>query len=429
ALFSFTYVVIMFVLGSQNRGIIDAFSYLFFYSPLVGVSVIAAVITRLQKERNRLKTLFTLTTELNRLLFSKTWRKNIEELFKSFIGVEATAFWVKSGDDWLLTYLQGSASKIGTLSTNEESEFNRIYETKVYGNRKRECIPADSCFPHNLRAFVFAPLTVENQTVGMLVVGRNRSHSFTSEEVRSIATFANQMAVLLKNYQLLSEQKKRLLLEERNRIAREIHDGVAQSVAGAVMKLETAHRLFPADPNKAATLTENSINKLRTSLKEIRQSIYALKPHPMEANGMRKAIKEKIMEMEKDGGPKISFHETGEVFRLTDEVERVIYETIREALQNCVKHARARHVKIRLAFREDQIKLVIKDDGVGFSLVEAMVKAREEPHFGILSMNEQADQIGASLHINSAEGKGTTIQLLIHNETGEEYENDSTDAG
>ncbi|HEX6922398.1 MAG TPA: histidine kinase [Bacillales bacterium] len=429
ACFAFAYLLTMFMLGSQNRGVIDVFSYLFFYSPLVAICIITAIIVRLRGERNRLKALFSLTTELNRLLFSKQWQENVEQLFKHFIDVEATAFWVKAGNDWLLSYQDGATGTPHSTLDETEVLFADIREIQVYSNRKRTPIPADSFFQPELQAFVFAPLQVENETIGMLVVGRSRSHSFTSEEAQSMATLANQMAVLLKNYNLISEQKKRLLLEERNRIAREIHDGVAQSVAGAVMELESAERLFTSHPEKSERLMQSSTGKLRRSLKEIRQSIYELRPYPTERIGLRKAIKEKIVEMEKGGEPEITFQETGQVFPLDDMVERVMYETVQEALHNCQKHANARYVEVRLIYKEDSVELAIEDDGDGFSLVDAMMKARQQPHFGILNMNEQAEKVGGSLQIDSNKGEGTTIQLIIKNETGEEYENDSSDVG
>lgn len=429
AFFSFGYLFSMLLFGSQDRGVVDLFSYLFFFAPLVAISVITVIIVCLQKERNRLKSLFTLTTELNRLLFSKQWHRKIEQLFKAFIEVEATAFWVQSGDDWLLYYQDGAVSADSELPARYQELFEKIHETKVIRNRKRENVPADPFFAPRLRAFVFAPLIVENQTVGMLVVGRSRTNSFTSAEARSMATFANQMAVMLKTHKLISEQKKRLLLEERNRIAREIHDGLAQSLAGAVMKLETSQRLFSADPGKARVLIRNSTEKLRTSLKQVRQSIYQLRPYPTQQTGLRKAIKQKIAEMEKEGGPQMAFREIGQVHPLEDEVKRVMYELIQEALHNCVKHARAESVMIRLVYDREGVELTIKDDGVGFSLVDVMMKAREEPHFGILNMNEQAEKVGASLQIDSNEGAGTTIQFVMKHEPGEEYKNDSSHVG
>ncbi|HET7580362.1 MAG TPA: sensor histidine kinase [Bacillales bacterium] len=427
ALFSYAYLLTMFLLGNENRGVVDVFSFLFFFSPLVAICIITVSIVRLQKERNRLKALLSVSTEMNRLLFSKRWLQNLESLFHHFISVDAIALWVKVGDDWLLNYKNGAVAEDYVLSAKDQADFSNVRETRVYQDRRSETIPADGFFSLSARAFVFAPLTVENETVGMFVVGRKRSHSFTSEEVRSMATLANQMAVMSKTHRLISEQKKRLLLEERNRIAREIHDGVAQSLAGAVMKLETSQRLFSDHPEKAKGLMANSTDKLRKSLKEIRQSIYELRPNPTERAGLRKAIKTKIAEMEKEDGPAITFSESGQVFPLQNEVKRVMYELIQEALHNCLKHAEADHVEVRLVYEKDRMKLTIADDGIGFSLPDAIMKAQNDRHFGILNMHEQAEKVGASLQIDSDRDKGTTIQFMI--KPGEEYEDDSSHVG
>jgi two-component system, NarL family, sensor histidine kinase DegS len=101
-------------------------------------------------------------------------------------------------------------------------------------------------------------------------------------------------------------------------------------------------------------------------------------------------------------------------------VEKVLFETFQECLQNVVKHSRAEHVDILLSYQAKHVLLRVKDDGLGFSLMDAMIKAKHEPHYGILTMNEQAKKLGATLHIETSIGKGTEIKLIIPNlELGE----------
>ncbi|HET7658587.1 MAG TPA: sensor histidine kinase [Bacillales bacterium] len=429
ALFSMIYLYGLFRVEDGMPAGMDGFRFFFFLSPALAFAVLVFMASRLQKHHNRSKYLFTLTKELNRLSFSSEWRKKIENLFLNFIDVDASAFWVKVGTDWLLYHRNGVINTDYELPSHFKEEFAEMSQIKVIQNRKKEPIPAESYFSPHLNAFIFAPLTVENGSVGMLVVGRYLANSFTAEEIRSVATFANQAAVLLKTHTLFTEQEKRLLLEERNRIAREIHDGIAQSLAGSVMKLETVERLLSADPERAERLIGTITVKLRSSLKNIRESIYELRPYLTEQIGLRRAIRGKLSEVEKEGGPKIVFKEYGQASILDEEVKRIIYEMIQEALYNCIKHAQASNVWITLTYKENHVELIIKDDGVGFSLVDAMMRAKKEPHFGILNMNEQTENVGGSLQIESELGEGTTVQFKVKNDPGEEFEDDSSDVG
>jgi signal transduction histidine kinase len=414
ALFSFLYSGLMLVLGSQNRGTVDFFSYLFFFSPLVAFSFISSGIIRLQKERNRLKALFSITKELNQVLPSDDWIQTIKARFPDFLEIEAGALLIKEDDGWKLKFQSGNIQK--NLSINQLStDLDQMNETYYYRAPAKGNKRFFSPFNTPIKSAVFSPLTVENQTVGMLIVGRSRSHSFRTEEVQSIATLANQLAVMTKTRMLIKEREKRILLEERNRLAREIHDGIAQALAGAVMKLDSSTRLYNKDPNKAYRLMEESVEKLRYSLKEVKESIYALRPEPTDRVGLVYALQDKIESLQNEHGIQIDFRERGKRGKLDPLIEKVIFNTVTESLQNVVKHADASKVDILLGYGSDRILLKVKDNGKGFSLYEALIKARHEPHYGILNMNEQADQLGASLQINSSSGKGTEIVLIISN--------------
>lgn len=268
-------------------------------------------------------------------------------------------------------------------------------------------------FLPSVKAIVYVPFILEGECIGMMAFGRIRTSSFTDEEIQQLGTFANQLAVLLKNHQLIREKEKRLLLEERNRIAREIHDGLAQTVAGAMMKLETSQKGLEANIHFSRKLMEEAMEQLRRSLEEIRQSIYALKPLPTEADGLEKALLNYVQKVQKTGNPKIEVEVGGPVFSLTQREEKVIYDTAREAVQNALKHAGAKRIDVSLNYERDRAILTVVDDGKGFRLGEAMIRAKEDGHFGILNIHEEADQIGALVDIDTMPGKGTKVQLIF----------------
>lgn len=108
-----------------------------------------------------------------------------------------------------------------------------------------------------------------------------------------------------------------------------------------------------------------------------------------------------------------SFEQRGKLETIDSMVEKILFDTFQESIRNIVKHADATNVDILLSYQKEHLLLRIKDNGKGFSLLEAMMKAQKEPHFGILQMNDAAERIGASLQIDSKPGQGTELSMIV----------------
>jgi len=413
AAISLIYGITLYVVGSQNRGEIDVFAYFFFFSPLVGISLLSATIARLRREKNRLKLLFSITTELNHMLPSQDWLSALRGSFNELIGAEASLLWIKRDGDWELSFKDGRTLSNCKLPHAAFDEFEEMRHPVIYNDRQKDGGAAADCFDDDVKAFVYSPLVIENETIGMFIIARSRTKSFQDDDVQSIATLANQLAVIIKTRMLFTEKEKRIVLEERNRIARDIHDGVAQTLAGAVMKLETAGKKFNKNPEETRKLVDESVLGLRESLKEVRESIYALRPYPTERATLAEAILRKIEAVQKEYQEVIELEIRGQEQELSPMVEKVLFDTFQESLQNAIKHSQASKIEILLSYQSEHILLKIKDDGSGFSLFQAMLKARNQPHFGILQMNDAAEKINASLQIDSKEGSGTEVVITV----------------
>ncbi|MBU8914907.1 GAF domain-containing sensor histidine kinase [Bacillus sp. FJAT-29953] len=412
-LISYGYIVLLHVLGNQRRGTIDVFSFFFFFIPLVCVALLSSIIANLKKEKAKLKALFSISSELNKKIARSDWLTFLKNNLQEFIDVEAWILWKRPPEGWLFRFAAGPVKEDLTMSEETAAALDKMTKLTVYHNAKRDPSPAGIFFKEEIGSILYAPLILEKELVGMFVFGRSRTNSFSEEDMRSAATLANQLAVLIKTRWLFAEQEKRLILEERNRIARDIHDGVAQSLAGAIMNLETAQRKFAKMPEDSLRLMGESTEKLRRSLKEVRESIYALRPYPTERVGLLSAISAKINTVMREHKQNIKLETRGPEFHLSPMVEKIIFDICQESLQNAVKHAEASKIDILLSYQKENVLLKVKDNGKGFSLFQAMVKAREHPHFGILHMNESADKIQASLQIDSREGAGTEITLTV----------------
>ncbi|WP_227521534.1 MULTISPECIES: GAF domain-containing sensor histidine kinase [Bacillus] len=408
---SFIYGVLMHILGSQNRGEIDIISYFFFFSPLVALSLLSSIIVRLRNEKNRLKSLFDFSSELNKAIPNKDG-DNITRLLKDYIMGDDCILLLKHDEEkWAINSIRGSLKEENLNIKKMES----VRELLVFDSSYHSKGPLHEFFSPTVKAEVYAPLLIDEELVGCLIVTKTRTKSFTVEEIRTIATIANQLAIFFKTRFLFLEKEQRVLLEERNRIAHDIHDGIAQNLAGAVMKLDTSLKKIHTNTPEAIQLIEDSSTNLRKSLRDVRDSIYALKPYPTEQLGFLQAVEKKVSELNRDSSfnMRIDFNIRGEKVSLSSMTEKIMFKVFQESLQNCIKHALATKVNILLSYQADHVVLKISDNGIGFSLYGAMIKAMEEPHYGILQMNEAAEKIGAALQIESKEKEGTNIILKV----------------
>ena len=206
----------------------------------------------------------------------------------------------------------------------------------------------------------------------------------------------------------LSEQAGRLaVIEERQRIARELHDSVSQALYGIGLGARTAHALLRDEPSKAAESLDYVLSLTGAGLAEMRALIFELRPDSLEEEGLVSALSKQAAALE-------TRHKLSVQMKLGPEppiplaTKEALYRISQEALNNIVKHARAGRVELSLEERGPELVLEIRDDGVGFD------QAREFPgHLGLKTMQERAAQVGGRLEIGSTPGTGTTLRVCI----------------
>ncbi|WHY78553.1 GAF domain-containing sensor histidine kinase [Neobacillus sp. WH10] len=429
ASFCLCYASLIYILEHRYRGELGGVTVLFFFFPLVAICILSSFIRQIRIEKERLYNLFTITTELSHGLSAGNLHQ-MKQSLKGFLGIQAYALWTKDEGNWMILLKDGKVHSNRSSPSDLHPNFEELSETFVVSDWKTGMAPGDEVFEDAIRSLVYLPLKVNHELVGIFVAGKSRGASFITEDIQSLSTFANQLGSLLKTRSLVAEQEKRMILEERNRLAREIHDGIAQVLAGVIFQLESALRQSADQSGNMQEVVDKSIKKLRKGLGEVRYSIYALKPYPTQRLGLKQAIANKIQSIKQEYDLEIKYHERGRSRTLSFTKERVIFDTLQESLQNIVKHAKADEVDILLSYQREHVLLKVKDNGVGFSLFESMIKTKHEPHYGILQMNEQAEQLGATLQIDSSPGKGTEIILLIPNsETREDYHDSHITSG
>lgn len=200
--------------------------------------------------------------------------------------------------------------------------------------------------------------------------------------------------------------------EERRRVAREIHDGPAQTLANIVIQTEICERLLEKDLNEAKNELNGLKDIVRSSLQELRKIIFDLRPASLDDLGLRAVTKRYCDEFQEDSGIKTDFRLFGDKMRLEADIEVTLFRIIQEALTNVKKHSKAKNAVVKLEFGDEKVNLVVTDDGIGFETSKKDSKFKEQ-HFGLMTIKERVSLLNGTFAIESAPSQGTKIFVTI----------------
>ena len=197
--------------------------------------------------------------------------------------------------------------------------------------------------------------------------------------------------------------------QERNRLARELHDTLAHTLSGLSVQLETAKAYREVNPETSYDLLEQSLEVTRSGLDETRRALRALRASPLEDLGLRLALKKLAKDAAERGKLKLRLVLPERAPFLSAEVEQVIYRIAQEAIENVVRHAQAQNLSVYLAVLEREILLRVEDDGRGMN----PTSIEQMGHYGLKGMHERAQLVGGSLTIGSQPNEGTRVQFIL----------------
>ncbi|MBD2438496.1 PAS domain S-box protein [Nostoc sp. FACHB-110] len=222
-----------------------------------------------------------------------------------------------------------------------------------------------------------------------------------------------QVIWLARDITLQKQAEVALILEERNRMAREIHDTLAQAFTGILAQVGAAKQVL-TDDSEATQAHLNLIKELaRTGLAEARRSVVALRPQLLEEGSLQSALHRLVAQLRTAAMDTTLYYEIeGAVYSLPTEVESNLLRMGQEALTNALRHAHADEIRVELVYDRDQFCLRVKDNGQGFGV--GSIPASEG--FGLLGMSERAERIGAQLTIRSQPGQGTEMIVTVNRE-------------
>ena len=256
------------------------------------------------------------------------------------------------------------------------------------------------------------PLTVKGRFIGALNLSTNRRRSFTPEQIALLKTIGQQVGVAMENAHLYEQAEQAAALAERNRLARELHDSVTQSLYSVTLYAEAAARLLTAGQHaEAADHMRELRDTAQEALREMRLLIFELRPPALEKSGLMAALQARLEAVEGRGGILTELQVEGaeEAGRAPLAIQEELFQIAREALNNVLKHARAQHVQVHVQFKDGVTCLQVFDDGTGFDPAQA----QERGGLGLRGMRERAQKIGADLQVTSEPGKGTNVRVCV----------------
>ncbi len=259
-----------------------------------------------------------------------------------------------------------------------------------------------------IHSWMAVPLALKDRMLGMMTVSHEQESYYTPHHAEIVTAIAAQAAVAIENARLYQQAQSLAAVEERQRLARELHDSVSQALYGIALGARTARTLLDRDPPKAIEPVDYVLSLAEAGLAEMRALIFELRPESLEIEGLVAALDKQIaataarysIAVEADLGEEPSIP-------LSD--KEVFYRVGQEALHNMIKHSRATHASVRLVASNGDISIEVRDNGVGFDSGGSF-----PGHMGLVSMAERAASIGAELEVESAPGGGTTVRMSRH---------------
>ncbi|MEZ0395287.1 MAG: GAF domain-containing sensor histidine kinase [Anaerolineales bacterium] len=265
------------------------------------------------------------------------------------------------------------------------------------------------------------PLRSGFSIFGVLIFGHPEAGFFTADRREVLDIIGRQAMIAIQNarlYQELVDERDRMIEvqeEARKKLARDLHDGPTQSVAAMAMRVNLARRLLEKDPAAANQELVKIEDLARRTTKEIRHMLFTLRPLVLESQGLVAALQAMADKMKETFGQEVLIQVDENALKDIEMGKQgVIFYLVEEAVNNARKHAQAPHIWVNFrSIGRDLALLEIRDDGVGFDVAETMRAYDKRGSLGMINLRERTELVNGLLHIESAPGKGTRVQVVI----------------
>jgi PAS domain S-box-containing protein len=257
--------------------------------------------------------------------------------------------------------------------------------------------------------FVAVPLVVRDRSVGALNAYCRPGHEPDDDEIAFLTAMAHQAAVAVENARLLAEVRGEAASDERHRLARELHDSACQRLFSLTLHIRAAELTRGTDGNVPDTVLRTLDELAHAALDDMRALIFELHPTLLGTHGLVGAVREQAAWITRRGGPAVTVDGPHGRLDIAPDAELDAYRLTQEALHNCVKHARATQVRVRIGAADDNprtLLIEVRDDGAGFD------PSGTASGLGLVSMRERAERLGGQLVVAASPTGGTVVRLV-----------------
>jgi signal transduction histidine kinase len=257
-----------------------------------------------------------------------------------------------------------------------------------------------------MSSFLGVPILYKGETIGAFyLTDKLGAREFTEEDQETIEVLAAHAAIAIENTRLNERSRELSIVEERNRLARELHDSVTQTLFSMSLTAEAALQQIDRDPSAARDAVESLRDRAAEAVQQMRSLIFELRPPDLEADGLAGTLRKHVEVVQRVSPTRIELDTsgyTGQDF----EIERELFRIAQEALNNATKHSGAESVVVTLSAVDGLVRLEVVDSGVGFDPGDPGIRSRR---LGITSMEERAEELGGTLSIESRPGSPTRV--------------------
>jgi signal transduction histidine kinase len=267
-----------------------------------------------------------------------------------------------------------------------------------------------ACLMTDVRAELCVPIIAGGHVRAVLNLESRRVGAFNDEDVGVLETAADVLASAMENARLYKRAQEAAVLEERSRLARDLHDSISQQLFSMTLTAQAARAQMAKNPARSAAQLERLQETATAALAEMRALIFQLRPPGLSEQGLVAALHQHVTALGRREGLTVELEVSGEE-RYARGAEQALYRIVQESLNNVVKHAGACDVKITLDLQPEQLRLRVADDGNGFDLASESYLINR--HLGLTSMRERAAELGGALDLRSRPGCGTEVIVVV----------------
>ncbi len=261
-----------------------------------------------------------------------------------------------------------------------------------------------------MRSFLGVPIVTHGEILGAVYLTEKEDGStFSHDDQRLIELLAAHAAIAIENARLHERSRELNIVEERNRLARELHDSVTQRLFGVALAAESASTLLARDREGAAAELRRVSELARAAMEELRAVVFELRPGSLEAEGLATVLRKHVDVLRRVSGQTIDLR-VCDVPRLAPAPATQVLRIAQEALGNALRHSGADRIEVGLRGDEERLVLTVGDDGCGFDPAGPEVRGQR---LGLTSMEERATELGGTLAVTSTLGEGTIVRLEV----------------